>query len=53
MTTYDKDKNTRIDYINIGGSAMDKEIYSIEGINIEVDKADKADADANRPICIN
>ena len=38
MTTYNKDKNTRIDYINIGGSAMDKEIYSTEGIDIEVEK---------------
>ena len=48
MTTYNKDKNTRIDYINIGGSAMDKEIYSIEGIDIEVEKIDKTDADAVR-----
>ena len=48
MTTYNKDKNTRIDYINIGGSAMDKEIYSIEGIDTEVEKIDKTDADAVR-----
>ena len=27
---------------------MDKEIYSIEGIDIEVEKIDKTDADANR-----
>ncbi|XVG95280.1 hypothetical protein ACGCUQ_02240 [Eubacteriales bacterium KG127] len=46
MTTYNKDKNIRIDYINIGGSAMDKKIYSIEGIDIEVEKIDKTDADA-------
>ncbi len=48
MTTYNKDKNTRIDHIDIGGSPMDKEIYSIEGIDIEVEKTDKTDADAVR-----
>ena len=48
MTTYNKDKNTRIDYINIGGGAMDKEIYSIEGIDIVVEKIDKTDDDAVR-----
>ena len=48
MTTYNKDKNTRIDYINIVGGAMDKEIYRIEGIDIEVEKIDKTDDDAVR-----
>ena len=48
MTTYNESRYTRIDYINIGGSAMDKEIYSIEGIDIEVEKIDKTDDDAVR-----
>ena len=48
MTTYNESRDTRIDYINIGGSAMDKEIYSIEGIDIEVEKIDKTDDDAVR-----
>ena len=46
MTTYNKDKSTRIDYID--EEPMKKEIYDLEGIEIEVEKYNKSDKDAKR-----
>ena len=46
MTTYNKNRSTRIDYTE--EVPMKKEIYNLEGIEIEVEKYDKSDKDAER-----
>ncbi len=46
MTTCDIDRCTRNDYIE--EVPMRKEIYNLEGIEIEVEKYDKNDKDAER-----
>ena len=46
MTTYNKYRYARIDYIE--EVPMKKEIYNLEGIEIEVEKYDKSDKDAER-----
>ncbi len=45
-TTYKIERNTRIDYMK--EAPMKKEIYNLEGIEIEVEKYDKNDKDAER-----
>lgn len=46
VTTYNKNRSTRIDYME--EVPMKKEIYNLEGIEIEVEKYDKNDKDAER-----